>query len=68
MGNKQNYRRYIRRHLDMVTSMLDKQGQKVVSIAIEYESDHPEIATPLYSAGLGVKTIIDVIAHVKTLI
>lgn len=65
---KYNYRRYIRRHLDRISAMLEKEGLVLVNIAAEYEADHPEIATPLYSAGLGVKTIIDVIAHVKELI
>lgn len=65
---KYNYRRFVRRHLDRVEFMLNKEGTKLIAIAEQYETDHPEIATPLYAAGAGVATIISVIEHVRTLI
>lgn len=63
-----NYRRFIRRHLDRVGGMMEKEGVKLFQIAEQYEHDHPEISDPLYAASAGAKIIVDVIAKVKTLI
>jgi len=63
-----NYRRFIRRHLDRVGAMMEKEGVKLFEIAGQYEHDHPEIADPLYAASAGAKIILDVIQKVKTLI
>jgi len=63
-----NYRRFIRRHLDRVRGMMEKEGVKLFEIAEQYAADHPEIADPLYSASAGAKIIVDIIEKVKTLI
>ena len=63
-----NYRRFIRRHLDRVGAMMEKEGVKLFEIAEQYEKDHPEISGPLHQCSAGAKIILDVIQHVKTLI
>lgn len=63
-----NYRRFIKRHLDRIEYMFEKEGLKLYAISEQYQKDHPEIAEPLAQASFGARTIIDVIRHVKTLI
>ena len=65
---KYNYRRYIKRHLERIVMVLNREGVKLHAIAEQYEHDHPEISQPLWDASYGLVTVIQIVEKVQRMI
>ena len=65
---KYNYRRYIKRHLERIVMVLNREGVKLHAIAEQYEHDHMEIAQPLWDASYGLVTVIQIVEKVQRMI